>query len=90
VLSLSIKRLDNFSLKLLFRVQITNKDLTILLSYFAIFQMLSILQIVIIIIITRLFTRATLVVKDFSYLPLLIFFIQFLSGEYNEYVCFFV
>jgi hypothetical protein len=33
-------RLDNFNLKLLFRVQIIKNDLTILLSYNAIFQML--------------------------------------------------
>jgi hypothetical protein len=39
MLFLSIERLVNFNLKLLFRVQITKKDLTILLSYSAIFQM---------------------------------------------------
>ena len=35
-----IERLDNFNLKLLFRVQMIKNDLTILLSYIAIFQML--------------------------------------------------
>ena len=42
-----IKRLYNFNLKLLFRLQMTKNDLTILLSYLAIFQMLWMLQIVI-------------------------------------------
>ena len=38
MLFLSIERLHNFSLKLLFRVEITKKDLTILLSYSVIFH----------------------------------------------------
>ena len=33
ILKITIKHLDNFNLKLLFRVQMTKKDLTILLSY---------------------------------------------------------
>ena len=37
MLFMSIESLDHFSLKLLFRVQITKNDLTILLSYVAIF-----------------------------------------------------
>jgi hypothetical protein len=40
VLFLSIERLVNFNLKLLFRVQMTEKDLIILLSYSVIFQIL--------------------------------------------------
>ena len=38
---LSIECLVNFNLKLLFWVQMTKKDLTILLNYSAIFQMLT-------------------------------------------------
>jgi hypothetical protein len=41
VLFLSVERLVNFNLKLLFRMQMTKKDLIILLSYSAIFQMLT-------------------------------------------------
>jgi hypothetical protein len=41
MLFLSIEHLINFNLKLLFRVQMTKKDLTILLNYSVIFQMLT-------------------------------------------------
>ena len=41
LLFLSIKCLVNFNIKLLFRVQMIKKDLIILLSYSAIFQMLT-------------------------------------------------
>jgi hypothetical protein len=41
MLFLSIEHLVNFNLKQLFRVQMTKKDLTILLGYNVIFQMLT-------------------------------------------------
>jgi hypothetical protein len=41
VLFLSVECLVNFNLKLLFRVQMIEKDLIILLSYSVIFQMLT-------------------------------------------------
>jgi hypothetical protein len=48
---LLIERLDNFSLKLLFQVEMTKKDLTIVFFFFLFFSMHSQLKIIIIIII---------------------------------------